>query len=392
MTSKRPDEPPLECVRAKTAAALDGCDFDALLIFGADNFGYLTQSVLPFAEHYPERHAAVLLPRRGAAVVFAPVDWAEAIAGQGWWGDVHVFDENAPDAIVHALAPRLEAEGLERSSIAVDTRHVTRHLMRSLEASRPNVSWTSADGLLERLRIVKTDSEIALIETACNEADRAIVYALMHLEGTVDTVGYTIAEFTERIRVHVNENGGSGVGLLATLLGRDARLHYAPQHGLFRQGEMFRMDVSSHHAGYWCNVGRMGRTGRPSREAQAAYDVNRRLKMSALEQLRAGVACRDVHACVRDQARRMGASLWEEVGVGHGVGRSHHEPPYLDSACETELAVNMVIALDVYTRGEGEALIHDKDVYAITEDGPCRLSWYREWDRLYAVTGFRATH
>ena len=83
MNSDRPAEPPLECVRAKIATALGEGEFDALLAFGPDNFGYLTQSVLPFAEHYPERHAAVLLPVNGTPVVFAPLDWAEAIAAQG---------------------------------------------------------------------------------------------------------------------------------------------------------------------------------------------------------------------------------------------------------------------------------------------------------------------
>jgi hypothetical protein len=28
----------------------------------------------------------------------------------------------------------------------------------------------------------------------------------------------------------------------------------------------------------------------------------------------------------------------------------------------------------------------------ITEEGNRKLSWYRSWDELYAVTGFRATH
>jgi len=52
----------------------------------------------------------------------------------------------------------------------------------------------------------------------------------------------------------------------------------------------------------------------------------------------------------------------------------------------------MVVALDVHTHGPGMELIHDKDVYAITDDGSRKLSWYRDWDRMYAVTGFRATH
>jgi len=52
----------------------------------------------------------------------------------------------------------------------------------------------------------------------------------------------------------------------------------------------------------------------------------------------------------------------------------------------------MVLVLDIYTYGPRRELIHSKDTYEIVEDG-CRLmSWYRNWDRLYAVTGFRASH
>jgi hypothetical protein len=52
----------------------------------------------------------------------------------------------------------------------------------------------------------------------------------------------------------------------------------------------------------------------------------------------------------------------------------------------------MVVALDVYTYGPRRELVHSKDVYMVTEQGNRKLSWYRDWDRLYAVTGWRATH
>lgn len=382
----------MQPVLKKIESALGACDYDALLAFGPDNFAYLSQCPLPFAEHYPDRHAVILSPRDATPTVIAPADWAEAVATQGWRGELRVYDEDAPCAVVGAIVSAIEHAGLSGRCIAVDARRVSRHLIEALTEALASVRWASADELLEQLRIVKTDGEIACIESACKEADRAMVYALMHLEGTVGTVGYTVAEFSERIRVHVNENGGSGVGLLATMLAGDARLYYAPQRGQFHDGAVFRMDVSSQHTGYWCNLGRMGVTGEPSREQSAAYAMNRRLKASALERLRPGIDCRDLHAHVVAEAQRLDAPLWGEVGIGHGVGASHHEPPYLSASCATKLTPGMVMALDIYTRGPADELIHDKDVYAITGDGHRLLSWYRDWDRLYAVTGFRATH
>jgi hypothetical protein len=52
----------------------------------------------------------------------------------------------------------------------------------------------------------------------------------------------------------------------------------------------------------------------------------------------------------------------------------------------------MVMALDIYTYGPRQELVHSKDIYAVTEEGNRKLSWYMPWDELYSVTGFRATH
>jgi Xaa-Pro aminopeptidase len=136
----------------------------------------------------------------------------------------------------------------------------------------------------------------------------------------------------------------------------------------------------------------MGVTGKPTQEQSAAYEENRKLKMKALEYIKPGIACNEVYTHVIQEAERMAIGFWQDVGIGHSVGASHHEPPYLNLSCNTELKKNMIIALDIYTYGPRSELIHDKDVYVITEEGHRRLSWYRDWDRLYSVTGFRATH
>jgi len=385
----------MKSVKEKIVVTIEGSELDALLAFGPDNFSYLTGCVLPFAEHYPERKAAAILPLEGKPAVVLPYDWSEAVEDQEWSGDILVYDENQgskTQPVVSAIAERMGSTGLDSGRIGIDAHRATKSLTAELSAALPDARWEHTDAALRGLRIVKEPWEVDLIETASKQADRGIIYALMHLEGTIGTLEYTLAEFTERIRVHINENGASGVGILATSLGPDATRYYSPQRGWFRNGEIFRMDVSSHYKGRWTNVGRMGVTDRPTPEQEAAYVDNRRLKEAALETLKPGKACNEVYAHVVKSAEKEGVSLWKGVGVGHGVGASHHEPPYLNAADATKLKPGMVVALDVHTHGPGMELIHDKDVYAITDDGSRKLSWYRDWDRMYAVTGFRATH
>ena len=116
------------------------------------------------------------------------------------------------------------------------------------------------------------------------------------------------------------------------------------------------------------------------------------LKKTALEMLKPGVACNEVYAHVARVAEKQAVGFWKEPGIGHGVGASHHEAPYLNLSCSTELKKGMVIALDIYTYGPRQELIHSKDIYEVTDEGNRKLSWYMPWDKLYHVFGFRATH
>jgi Xaa-Pro dipeptidase len=368
---------------------------DMILVFGVDNFNYITNSILPFAEYYPDRKAVTLIPMEGKSILFLPFDWSQAIKDQGWNGETQVYNEDESiktEALVKRVSKEIKNRGLESGKIGIDTKRVTFNLLNQLKVALPKTEWQPIDDTISEMRIIKTPDEVALIEKASKQADEGIIWALMHLEGTVDTLKYTIAEFTERIRVHVNENGASGVGLLATSLGSDGQIYYTPQRGWFRNGEIFRMDVSCHFNGYWTSIGRMGVTGKPTPEQTAAYQENRRLKMVTLDMLKPGVLCNEVYAHTLRESERMAIGFWKEAGIGHGVGASHHEAPFLNLSDSTELKPGMVVALDIYTYGPRQELIHDKDIYVITEESNRKLSWYRDWDRLYSVTGFRATH
>ena len=52
----------------------------------------------------------------------------------------------------------------------------------------------------------------------------------------------------------------------------------------------------------------------------------------------------------------------------------------------------MVIALDVATLGPEGELLRSIDSYAVEMDGPRLLSWHRNWDMPYMITGFRSAH
>ena len=384
-----------EDLKVKTRQALFKQDIEAVVAVGVDNVTYLSGCVLPFADSYPDRSAVLIQTKADKSLIICPFDWAEAIRDQEWEGDLEIYNENAglpPEAAVKTLVTALTRLRLTSGKLSLDVSRVPQRIMEILNTSLPSVDWVSMDTPLRELRMIKTEGEIKLLETAALQSDKGLLGALQHLEGAVESPGYTLSEFSERVRVHTIEYGGSGIGHLATLQGKDAIQPYVLEHGIFRANNLVRMEVTNHHLGYWSNASRMAVIGSPSTEQTKAYQDNLSLKSAAIQALRPGIPCAQVFEEVLNSATKANLRFRQDAGVGHSVGIGHREAPYLHAGDLTPLQPGMVISLDIQSYGPRGELIRSKDTFEIVEDGSRLLSWHKDWDRLYEVTGFRAAH
>jgi len=288
-------------LKSKIRTALK--DYDGIVIGGSDNFTYLTGVVLPFPTNYPDRPALIVRAVDGHENIICPYDWSDSVTQQGWKAGVHTYDENKnlpPHGVVQSLTDVLSEMRLTDKKLAVDKSRIPTSLFETMKQKLPNVEWVACDETLKSLRIEKTKEEVDMLEVAAKHSASGIVSALNHLEGTVDVPGYAISEFSERVRVHVYEFGGSGVGYLATMQGAGGQTYYSPplQFEMFRPGELVRMDVTNHNRGYWSNTGRMAVIGEPSKEQASAYEDNRKLKEAAVVTLVPSKKSRDVFGAV----------------------------------------------------------------------------------------------
>jgi Xaa-Pro aminopeptidase len=109
------------------------------------------------------------------------------------------------------------------------------------------------------------------------------------------------------------------------------------------------------------------------------------LRNTALEYLRPGIKCCEVFQEVRGLADERGIGLVAELGIGHGIGVSTCEAPYLNSTDRTELEADMVLVLDLAVYAVGGEILRSKDTILITETGCEKLGWYLNWDELQHV-------
>jgi Xaa-Pro dipeptidase len=381
----------------KIYQSISQSSLNGLITLGPGNFTYLTGALLPFAESQSGRYFAALFTTiPGKSCIILPPDWALAIKEQGWLSKIRTYslNEGRPQsAFLQVLFEEIKALDLQKGNIGIELQSTPHSIIASLTEGMPEIQLTSADDLLRELRLVKTDVEIKLLETAVREADRAFVSALNHMEGNVsDPLNYDLWEFTERVRVHVGEFGGSGTGNLLTLQGTEAQIYYRPPQGVFIQGNLVRTEVTNHYFGYWANAGRTFVVGEPSTSQLDAYQKNIFLKTTAENLLKPGVQACEIFDSVKKIAQKEHIPFWETAGAGHGVGTCERESPYLTADDSTVLQAGMVVVLAIYTFGPEKELIVSKDTFVITDSGSRRLSWYRNWDKIYTVYGDTARH
>jgi Xaa-Pro aminopeptidase len=386
---------PTKEIEAKVLQAMSDQGHDAFVAVGPDNITYQTGISLPFATHYPDRRALSISTRDGQHWLLCPPDWEQAIQDQGWGGNIRAYSETTalpPIPMVESLIHLLKELHLQAGRIGVDFSRAPTQFMDLVITGLPRVQWVAGDDLVKHLRLEKTEKEVEFLETACRHSELGIIGALNHMEGSLDGFGYHLSEFSERVRIHAYEAGASGVGHLSTLQGTESQQWYGLHGGKFLPGNLFRMEVTNHFQGYWSNGARMAVMGEPTDRVTIAYGQNLLLKSAALERLRPGNRCNDVFEEVKRVAEKEGIRLCEEAGMGHGVGVSEREAPYLLPGDRTILKRGMVLVLAIYSYGPHGELMGSKDTYEIVPEGHRLLSWFRNWDKLYSVIGFRAAH
>jgi Xaa-Pro aminopeptidase len=236
------------------------------------------------------------------------------------------------------------------------------------------------ENVVESLRVVKDDGEVARIEAAATIATAALVNVrdLLHDHPTEHEFG--LALDTE-IR-HLGAEGNS----FETIVGsgpNGAKPHHRASSSQRRigDGELVVLDYGAVVDGYCSDMTRTICTGVPSAAQQRMLDVVGAAQRAGVDRVRAGVTGVDVDRACRDV---IGEAGWADAfshGTGHGVGLEIHEDPRVTFASTATLAAGHVVTVEpgVYLPEQGGVRI--EDTLVVTADG-CRPLTHapKDWD------------
>lgn len=346
----------------KVRRALDEHALDALVPMSPENLAYASGAAPPSQRTVRSRLAAAIIPAAGDTEVITIALEAPLVRTQSRLDRVTPYEEFVEDP-VDVVAASLRDRGLADGRIGIETTYLSHADHERLRAVMPHAELRPVDGVWEELRSRKTPGEIAALRHIGRAAER-ITEECVALVGP----GATERELGNLIAEHYAEAGGDSLTMLVVAAGeRSAHPNGPPTDRVLRPGEIVRTDVIGTAAHYCSDVARTSVVGEASVEQREIYDVLLDIHHRCLEALRPGALSSDVYRIYRDamDAARLPAYHF----VGHGLGLTLHEGPFINARTSVPLEAGMVLCIEPMTLLEGRFGMQIEDEVLITPDG-----------------------
>ncbi len=360
--------------RTKRAQQLmDAAGLSALLLTTETDLRYFTGFLTRFWES-PTRPWFLILPATGKPIAVIPSIGA-ALMAQTWIDDIRTW--SAPDLQddgVSLLCDTLVEVTPTEGRIGIPDGHET-HLrmpladlerLRGLLGTR---ALTGDSGILRQLRMVKSEAEIAKIETACSIAGRAFS-RVPEIAGE----GVPLDEVFRRFQMLCLEEGADWVPYLA---GGAEQGGYAdvisPASGVpLALGDVLMLDTGLVWDGYFCDFDRNWSIGPPRPDVANAYARLIEASDAAFEIARPGATAADLFHAM-NTVLTADAEGTDAGRLGHGLGMSLTEWPSLIPTDNTVLEPGMVLTLEPGIAVGDRILVHEENI-VITDSAPRFIS------------------
>jgi Xaa-Pro aminopeptidase len=244
------------------------------------------------------------------------------------------------------------AIGFERNRISfVDYEMLKENL--ALGASAVPVA-----GLVETLRMIKSESEIAAIRRSVTATSQAFAASMARCKAEMSESDLA-AELEYQMR-----RFGAEKPAFDTIVAsgpRTALPHAQPTPETLGRNRLLLIDMGAMRDGYASDMTRMASLGRPGNDARRLYGAVLDAQLEAIAAVREGVTAGAVDRKARLVLRAGKLDRAFVHATGHGLGLEIHEAPRLGKREKTPLQAGMVITIEpgAYLPGFGGVRIED---------------------------------
>ena len=315
--------------------------------------------------------STLLVPLKGNPVFFVQVG-LDMAKEESWIQDIRKMDGMSSIREVFA------EQNLEAATIGINEDTVPVPLYKKYLESFSQATFINISPLVQEIRSIKTDSEIALIRKSAevsHQAHKSVPKLLregiteLELSAEVEYIlrrnGHVGYMFTRRNRYAMSSGviapSGPNLGFISgsgaitnTGRGLNSAMPIGASFRRIKQGDMVEMDIGVNAEGYHSDEARMYILGNPDDRQKRAFEVVYNAFQTALKTICPGVKGKEVYYAARKVIENSGymdyfagfARYPKYNFLGHGIGLEINEPPLINPHDETVLKPNMTIAIE----------------------------------------------
>ena len=242
--------------------------------------------------------------------------------------------------------------------IGFDANDISFATYRSITAGITGKELIPTEGLIESLRAIKDDDELALMIKAIAVCDAAFEKVSDGME-----IGMTEAEVAWGLEKTIRENG-SGVlpfNIIVASGPNAAQPHHQPGSRPIAAGEPVIIDMGASIDGYTSDLSRTVCLGKQDNKFGKIYDLVLGAQLTAIATMESGMTGDTADRLARTVIDQGGYGDNFGHGLGHGVGLATHEAPRVGKESKDILVDSMVFTIEpgIYIPRWGGVRIED---------------------------------
>ncbi|TFB23830.1 aminopeptidase P family protein [Filobacillus milosensis] len=221
-------------------------------------------------------------------------------------------------------------------------------------------------GLVEELRLIKTEDEIKVLKDAAQIADAAFEHIQSFIKPGVKEI-----DVSNELEFFMRRQGAtsSSFDIIVASGYRSALPHGVASDKEIQSGELVTLDFGALYNGYCSDITRTVAVGEINDQLKEIYDVVLEAQLRGMKETKAGLTGKEADALTRDYIKEKGYGEYFGHSTGHGLGMDVHEGPGLSYRSDVVLKPGMVVTVEpgIYVPDVGGCRIEDDTV--ITENG-----------------------
>ena len=346
----------------KLRAAMRSAGHDALVAFSQDNVTYTAGFLVPsHASNRFRRTITVIAGEAFAAQIVVNVE--ENLARErSRFSDIRPYNQFTEDP-ADLLADALVEAGAHAGRIAIELDYMPAQDYIRVRERLPQATFVPCRDLYFNARMIKTEEEIAVLTEVGQLTDRVVGEVLREIRP-----GMSEKSVAQIIGNKMLDGGCDGLKCQVGSGIRSGITNCTPSDKAIENGDVVRVEILGDMKQYRSNVTRTAVMGEPTQEQRDIWDVMIGARETCKAMLKPGTAVAELYRAYVGYLR--GRDIEPTLKfLGHGIGQTIHEEPYITETRNVMLEPNITCTMEPLYMIPGRMGFHVEDMYRITPTG-----------------------